>query len=63
MLLQIQTHHFTLIAAISELVPCARDKNKRAMPALECDSAAAAKSECRDDSEETKLLGTQNLQL
>lgn len=38
-------------------------QNKTAMPALESDSAAAAKSECRDDSEESKLFGTQNLQL
>lgn len=59
----LQTHHFTLTVAISQLMLCARDKNKRALPALESDSAAAAKSECRDDSEESKLLGTQNLQL
>lgn len=38
-------------------------QNKRGMPALESDSAAAAKSECRDDSEDSKLCGTQNLQL
>lgn len=38
-------------------------QNKRVMPALEGDSAAAAKSECRDDIEESKLFGTQNLQL
>lgn len=38
-------------------------QNKRAMPALEGDCAAASKSECRDDSEVRKLFGTQNLQL
>ena len=36
-------------------------QNKQAMPALKGGSAAAAKSECRDDSEESKLFGTQNL--
>lgn len=40
-------------------------ENKRAMPTLKGGSAAAAakKSECRDDSEDSKLFGTQNLQL
>lgn len=38
-------------------------QNRQAMPALKGGRAAAAKSECRDDSEESKLFGTQNLQL
>jgi len=38
-------------------------QNKQAMPMLKGGSAAAAKSECRDDSEDSKLFGTQNLQL
>lgn len=38
-------------------------QKKHAMPALKGGSVSAAKSECRDDSEESKLFGTQNLQL
>lgn len=38
-------------------------QNKRAMPALKGGSAAAAKSECGDGSEDSKLFGPQNLQL
>lgn len=37
-------------------------QNKQAMPMLK-GSAAAEKSERRDDTEEIKLFGTQNLQL
>lgn len=38
-------------------------QNKQPMPTLKGGGAAAAKSECRDESEESKLSGTQNLQL
>lgn len=38
-------------------------QSKQAMPTLKGGGAAAAKSECRGDSEESKLPGIQNLQL